>query len=152
MGTFDSYTKTEINALLDAKADVTDIPSNVSDLTNDAGYIENGTSDPISFSGNIAVSADGLLQVFNFVILSSVSVSANNYTSGTYTITTSNVPNEWTPIAIAGFNTDSRYAHPYDVRLAAENSRTLRYGVYNDRSSATTFSMRVYVLCVRTSL
>lgn len=117
-------------------------------------YIKNGTTNPVTLGGNVAITGtDALLKVISFQVFSGETIASQGVKTGTYTISASDLDNHWTPVAIAGFNTDTRYADVYDIRLLADNPRTVRYGVYNVRTSASiTCAMRVYVLCMRTSL
>lgn len=110
----------------------------------------------VSASGKVSASAATVsdsLKVLSFQVFSGASIASQGVKTGTYTISASELDSNWTPVAIAGFNTDTRYASVYDVRMAAADPRTVRYGVYNVRTAASiTCAMRVYVLCVRTSL
>lgn len=47
------YTKTETDDLLDDKADAADVPTKVSDLTNDSGFIPNGTTSAVNLYGPV---------------------------------------------------------------------------------------------------
>ena len=152
VGTFDSYTKTEIDNLLNAKADSADIPTNVSDLNNDAGYIENGTSNPVLFGGNVAMPVDGLLKVVRITLFSSVSIAAKAVKSDTYTITTSDIGAGWTAIGVVGYSMGQSTFNVYRLRLAIDSTDTIEYSVGNLDTSAHTGSLGCMVLCIRTSL
>lgn len=136
-GTMDTYTKNEIDDLLDGKADSDD-------------YIVNGTTDPVSFGGDVTMPVNGLLKVARATVFSSVSIAAKGNKSDTYTIKTSDIGEGWTAIAVVGYSMGQQTFNVYRLRLAVNSTDTIEYSVYNADTSAHTGSLGVMLLCVRT--
>lgn len=105
-----------------------------------------------SFSGDVAVSAGGLLKVVRVEPFHSVGIAANSNKTGTYTITSSDIGAGWTPVGVVGYSMGQPTFNVYRLRLAVDDANTLEYSVRNIDSSAHTGSLGVSILCIRTSL
>lgn len=133
-GTMDTYTKTEINALLDDKADSDD-------------YIVNGTTDAVSFNGNVSVAAEGLLKV----ITATGSVSLSTSSRGGAVIVDVDAGSGWTPIGIVGYNNSNTGTVLSRIYFMDSNSTARGYAYYNGTSSSgVNVTVTLYVLCIRT--
>ena len=100
-------------------------------------------SDQVSYYGlhsNFEIDATTILS-------GSTSISGGGIQTGTTSITRSG----WYPVAIAGWNANTRYALPARLYLSARGNGTgtISWGIYNPGSSAQTPTVTAYVLWAR---
>lgn len=128
----------------------TNIPTKVSDLDNDAGFIQNGTVDDVTFGGNVAVSNNGFLKIVQVTFLNTSTTVASSATGFVSSSVNINAGTGWTPIAIAGFNIAGTTSLT-PVRLRIEDGQVKAVFKNVHTASVTVTNITVHVLCVRTS-
>ena len=128
------------------------VPTQVSDLENDLGFIQNGTTDDVEFKGSVAVSNEGLLKVVNIVCFTSQTIAKSDVKTGTVDFASS-VPSGFTPIGVVGYSSGGQWYNIYRLRLVENNPTTIEYSVANvDTNNSRTASLGARVLLIRTSI
>lgn len=128
------------------------VPTQVSDLENDLGFIQNGTTDDVEFKGSVAVSNEGLLKVINITCFSSQTIAKSDTKTGTVNFASS-VPSGFTPIGIVGYSSGGQWYNIFRLRLVENDPTTIEYSVANvDTNNSRTASLGARVLLIRTSI
>lgn len=137
-------------------ASVPDVSANNLGVAGDASITGNLTvGGTASITGDIAVGADKLLKVVNVTVLSGRSIAANSYSDGTVSANALQTAIEtgWTPLGLVGIHaggTNNVGCAATQYYISSSGGITVR--ARNFSSSASTLTMSVDVLCIRTSL
>lgn len=120
------------------------IPTKVSDLTNDLDFIQNGTTDDVTFSGNVAMPVDGFLKIVK--AQKAYTCSANT----TITISDFSVDlgNGWTRLCVTGFATGNGSMLCQAMNMSNDIPRI---AIRNVSSSSISATASIFILCIRTS-
>jgi hypothetical protein len=132
------YTKSQTDSLING----------LSDEIGQQDYIKNGTTNPVTLGGNVAITGAGaLLKVESATVVSGLNVGASGYQTGSTNLP---VQTGWTPLGIVGFTfTNSSWASPSRLAL---NQSSIEYGIRNLYTNAITVTLTAQVLYIRTSL
>lgn len=134
-GTFETYTKSEIDDLLDAKEDI-------------GVCIQNGTDEDVVLGGLLALPESQALLKIKTVSGSTRVKTTDANQSGTIDV---NAEVGWTPLCVCGFYVNQSWCYIYKCYL--ENN-AVNYAIrYNGNQTAyQNVTIQADVLCVRTAL
>lgn len=133
------YTKSETDALLDDKADSSDIPTKTSDLTNDSGFITGYTeTDPV-FSASAAHGISST-DISNWNNKSDFSGDYNDLTN------TPTIPDE-----LSDLSDDATHRLVTDTEKTTWNNKSDFSGSYNDLTDKPTIPKVYYGTCSSTA-
>ena len=134
-GTFETYTKAEIDDLLAGKEDV-------------GVCIQNGTSEDVLLGGNLAIPEEEAFLKIKAIDATTRVKSSDAYVTGTIPI---NAEQDWTPICIGGFYVNQSWCFISKCRIENDNvAYAIRYTGSNTSYQSVTVYIRV--LCMRTAL
>lgn len=136
--------------VLSDKADMTDIPTATSDLTNDSGFIASDSNGNVTISGKATLGAINGDQLFAYTSVSVTTSSISANASGEVTSSASNLAGYY-PLAIAEVNISTGVASLRRFYFSTQETgkAVVKIGVQNDGTSAKTISATARILWVK---